>query len=132
MREETIKLYEKMIQTQLIDIANFKKQVEEKNEEIERLKEEYMILQNASDKVEEGKDREIERLNNDIKELLKENENKEKVIKAQDNIIKEVREYIKENMKIISKGQAEDTRLPVGTFMWNVDKVLEILDKEKE
>ena len=75
---------------------------------------------------------EIERLNNDIKVLLKENENKEKVIKAQDNIIKEVREYIKENMKIISKGQAEDTRLPVGTFMWNVDKVLEILDKEKE
>ena len=69
MREETIKLYEKMIQTQLIDIANFKKQVEEKNKEIERL-------------------------NNDIKVLLKENENKEKVIKAQDNIIKEVREYI--------------------------------------
>ena len=64
------------------------------NEEIKRLKEEYMMLQNASDKVEEGKDREIERLNNDIKVLLKENENKEKVIKAQDNIIKEVREYI--------------------------------------
>ena len=132
MREETIKLYEKMIQTQLIDIANFKKQVEEKNEEIERLKEEYVMLQNASDEVEEEKNKEIERLNNDIKVLLKENENKEKVIKAQDNIIKEVREYIKENMKIISKGQAEDTRLPVGTFMWNVDKVLEILDKEKE
>ena len=36
-------------------------------------------------------DKEIERLNNDIKVLLKENENKEKVIKAQDNIIKEVR-----------------------------------------
>ena len=94
MREETIKLYEKMIQTQLIDIANFKKQVEEKNEEIERLKEEYVMLQNASDEVEEEKNKEIERLNNDIKVLLKENENKEKVIKAQDNIIKEVREYI--------------------------------------
>lgn len=66
----------------------------DKDEEIKRLKEEYMILQNASDEVEEGKDREIERLNNDIKVLLKENENKEKVIKAQDNIIKEVREYI--------------------------------------
>lgn len=34
--------------------------------------------------------REIERLNNDIKVLLKENENKEKVIKAQDNIINEL------------------------------------------
>lgn len=62
MREETIKLYEKMIQTQLIDIANFKKQVEEKNEEIERLKEEYVMLQNASDEVEEDKNKEIARL----------------------------------------------------------------------
>lgn len=37
---------------------------------------------------------EIERLNNDIKILLQENGNKEKVIKAQDNIIKEAREYV--------------------------------------
>ena len=34
----------------------------EQEEEIKRLKEEYMILQNASDEVEEEKDREIERL----------------------------------------------------------------------
>ena len=34
----------------------------EKDKEIERLKEEYMILQNASDEVEEEKDKEIERL----------------------------------------------------------------------
>lgn len=39
--------------------------------EIERLKEEYMILQNASDEVEEEKDKEIERLNNIINDLLK-------------------------------------------------------------
>ena len=38
---------------------------------------------------------EIEKLDNDIKELLKENENKEKVIKAQDSIIKEVREEVR-------------------------------------
>ena len=38
-------------------------------EEIERLKEEYMILQNASDEVEEEKDKEIERLNSIIKEV---------------------------------------------------------------
>lgn len=42
---------------------------------------------------------EIERLNNDIKELLKENENKEKVIKAQDNIINKAIEYIEEWQK---------------------------------
>ena len=40
-------------------------------EEIEGLKEEYMILQNASDKVEEEKDKEIERLNKDLKDACK-------------------------------------------------------------
>ena len=40
-------------------------------EEIKRLKEEYVILQNASDEVEEEKDKEIERLNNIINELEK-------------------------------------------------------------
>lgn len=54
----------------------------------------------------------------------------DKEIERLHSIIKEVREYIKDNMKIVSKEQAEDTRLPVGTFMWNVDNVLEILDKE--
>ena len=42
-------------------------------QEIKRLKEEYMILQNASDKVEEEKDKEIKRLkddNNELRELL--------------------------------------------------------------
>ena len=43
--------------------------------EIKRLKEEYVILQNASDEVEEEKDKEIERLNN--------------IIKALENLIKE-------------------------------------------
>ena len=38
-------------------------------EEIERLKEEYIILQNASDEVEEEKDKEIERLHSIIKEV---------------------------------------------------------------
>jgi hypothetical protein len=43
----------------------------DKDKEIKRLKEEYMILQNASDEVEEEKDKEIERLNNIIIELEK-------------------------------------------------------------
>ena len=45
--------------------------VDEKDEEIKRLKEEYMILQNASDEVEEEKDKEIERLNNIIEKAIK-------------------------------------------------------------
>ena len=60
---------------------------------------------------------EIERLNNDIKELLKENGNKEKVIIAQDNIIKEVREYI--------------NKIPTQPVIRVFKKeLLEILDKE--
>ena len=43
--------------------------IERQDEQIERLKEEYMILQNASDEVEEEKDKEIERLNNIINEF---------------------------------------------------------------
>ena len=39
---------------------------------------------------------EIERLNNDIKILLKENENKEKVIIKQNNIIEELEKWLKE------------------------------------
>ena len=42
----------------------------------------------------EEANKEIERLNNDIKVLLKENGNKEKVIIAQDNIIKEFEDFI--------------------------------------
>ena len=99
-------------------------------EEIERLKEEYIILQNASDEVEEEKDKEIERLNNDIKELLKENSNKEKVIIAQDNIIKEVREYIEENTTSYYT-DLEHTNEEF-ELIGDPKELLEILDKEKE
>lgn len=66
--------------------------------------------------------KEIERLNNDIKVLLKENENKEKVIKAQDNIIKEVREYIEKHTIMFKNGDI--------LVDMNIDELLEILDKE--
>lgn len=69
---------------------------------------------------------EIERLNNDIKELLKENENKEKVIKAQDNIIKEVRGKLYDlNYKI-----KEIHNVPFDIS--EIFEMIEILDKEKE
>ena len=47
------------------DIPILVEALEEANKEIKRLKEEYVMLQNASDEVEE-KDKEIERLNNII------------------------------------------------------------------
>ena len=68
------------------------------------------------------KDKEIERLNNDIKELLKENSNKEKVIIAQDNIIKEVREYIEH-----AQNYGKEKILYI-----NGNDILEILDKVEE
>lgn len=52
-------------------ITEYEKQLQKKDNEIERLKEEYVMLQNASDEVEEEKDREIERLNNNWNELRK-------------------------------------------------------------
>ena len=61
-------------------------------------------------------DLEIERLNNEIKTLLKENGNKEKVIKAQDNIIKEVRERVLNENKPLPSAR----------------EIIEILDKERE
>ena len=42
------------------------------------------------------KDKEIERLNNDIKILLKENDNKEKVIIKLNNIINELEKYLED------------------------------------
>ena len=70
--------------------------------------------------------KEIERLNNDIKELLKENSNKEKVIKAQDNIIKEVRGKLYDlNYKI-----KEIHNVPFDIS--EIFEIIEILDKEKE
>ena len=77
-------------------------------EEIKRLKEEYVMLQNASDEVEEAKDREIERLH---------------------SIIKEVREYIKGNQeehKYTDRGGFTYTE---GHFLRDSDTLLEILDK---
>lgn len=58
-----------------------------------------------------------------IQELLNYIELKEKVKKAT--------EYIKNHKKTITKQMAKDTKLEVGTFMWNVDELLAILgDKE--
>ena len=84
-------------------------------EEIKRLKEEYVILQNASDKVEEEKDREIERLKADLHEandsvtwwnnrynaIVKQNDdNHKKLVKEQEKIEKAI-EYIEEQSKFI-------------------------------
>lgn len=52
-----------ILDTQRVDLQEeLNKEIEKQAKEIKRLKEEYVILQNASDEVEEEKDREIERL----------------------------------------------------------------------
>ena len=83
-KEQEEKWYNSFTKEQLIERCEYlQRSCERKEEQITDLDSENFDLEN-----------EIERLNNDIKVLLKENENKEKVIKAQDNIIKEIREYI--------------------------------------
>lgn len=89
-------------------IAEYEKQLQKKDQEIKRLKEEYMILQNASDEVEEEKDKEIEKLKADIYEawdnstwwhnrynaIVKQNDdNHKKLVKEQEKIEKAI-EYI--------------------------------------
>ena len=71
-------------------ITEYEKQLQKKDNEIERLKEEYVMLQNASDEVEEEKDKEIERLNNIINEL-------EKWLESESNFWKEQQEKAIEN-----------------------------------
>ena len=74
-------------------------------------------------KLEDEEEVEMIYRDNDIKVLQKENENKEKVIKAQDNIIKEVREYIEEDIKGNYFKRYDDEIYKM------CDDILEILDK---
>ena len=96
------------------------------------IKDTNTLLHNIVDSELKEKDKEIERLNNDIKELLKENGNKEKVIKAQENIIKEVREYIKDNG--YWGEETEDGNFVSGKLLHDDDitYIEEILDKENK
>jgi len=65
---------------------DLKTQIEEQNKALNSWYEKYHKLKREK----EIKDKEIERLNNEIKTLLKENGNKEKVIIKQNNIIEEL------------------------------------------
>ena len=62
------------------------------------------------------KEQVIEDMMLDIKEL-------KQLKKQKDDIV----EYIKKNKKVITKYEAKDTGLPIGTFMWNIDEILRML-----
>ena len=90
-----------------------------------RLEELHDFVVEQDLKHQEKAQKEIDRLNNDIKTLLKENEAKEKVIKKQDYVINELEKYIRNyinlmvnNPDIIEQGQ--------------LDILYEVLDKLKE
>ena len=85
-----------------------------------------MVIRTQAETI-ELQEKEIERLNNDIKELLKENGNKEKVIIAQDNIIKEAKEEI-EYFELQAKHLDDNIYLDEKL----TNKLLEILDKVGE
>ena len=90
------------------DYLEMKDNFRNANDEIERLKEEYMILQNASDEVEEEKDKEIERLNSIIKEVREcinhyaiENEDYSKIYNDEEKELLEILDKVdKENIWI--------------------------------
>jgi predicted RNase H-like nuclease (RuvC/YqgF family) len=94
-------------------ITEYEKQLQKKDNEIERLKEDYMILQNASDEVEEEKDREIERLNNIINELGKWLDKKDNEIERLNNNINKGIEAINvyQNEKTLSVGYEDLKRI---------------------
>lgn len=97
--------------------------------EIKRLKEEYMMLQNASDKVEEEKDREIERLNNIINGLDNTIENLEEVIKCKDNIIDKAIDCIYNELLVFGdETQWEDWE--VRKYVFKALDILKGSDKE--
>lgn len=77
-------------------------------EEIKRLKEEYMILQNASDKVEEEKNKEIERLKEDIRvfkfTIKTQQEQIQELIAREEKTI----EYIENNSQIYIDTRGEE------------------------
>lgn len=76
----------------------------------------YMLYDKAED--------EIDRLNNDIKTLLKENEAKEKVIKKQDYVINELEKWLIEYRTFIDIPDYYEEGI--------IDCLDEVLDKLKE
>ena len=108
----------------IYDIPILVEQLEKANKENERLKEEYMILQNASDEVEEEQDKEIERQ----KEIIRQLDIKNLELTT---IIKEVREYV-EKYEVINGYYDSNYDGENDTYSHDLVKedILEILDKE--
>ena len=102
------------------DIPILVEQLEKANKEIKRLKEEYMILQNASDEVEEEKDKEIERQKEIIRQL--DIKNLELI-----TILKEVREL---RNKISNLYYEEGYELDTPMLLKYIDEILDKVDKE--
>lgn len=80
----------------------------------------YFVERTELYKENQEKDKEIEKLNNEIKTLLKENGNKEKVIIKQNNIIDNT-------IKYINKYQKDKNIFKLHNLRLNSNKLLNIL-----
>ena len=110
--EEAYKIFSEMTPDVLDYVFCLAKAYTKKDEEIKKLKEEYIMLQNASDEVEEEKDREIERLNNIINKAIEYIETKwekNSYYEDIDNCMKflEINEYDKADLLNILRGDKE-------------------------
>lgn len=69
-------------------------------------------------------DKEIERLNNELKIYKDNHEHLNNLLEYKDNIVKEIREYIEENIIAWRNSKPE-------VVMLDYDKIMEILDKRR-
>lgn len=124
--------------TQLEDyITNLQMEIDQSQEIMAELTEENEIRQ-----------QDINNLTYQLAKMKEENERLKEIIKQDNHILgcnfaskdkykqryedyksrcEKAIEYIKKNRKYVSTQMAEDTRVPVGSFMWNIDDLLNIL-----
>lgn len=114
-----IKLRAKDIKTLLEEHNNMK-------QEIERLKEEYMILQNASDEVEEEKDKEIERLKDLCNKYEKEHKTTYEIWKKDIYLYNSLVDRIDKAIEYIKVCKNND----MGIRYQRIEEILQGVDKE--
>ena len=132
-----------ILDTQRVDLQEeLNKEIEKQAKEIERLKEEYIMLQNASDEVEEEKDKEIERLKEQLNDEIDDELKQSEIMVKQQNEIERQKEIIRQldikNLELTTTlREVREYIKDIQNTMWHDDKevlktILEILDKEKQ
>ena len=111
-------------------ITNLQQKEQEHKKINGELREENSKLEIALQNLQEDYDKRIEeneRLKNDVEDISCSHFSLFKSYEDYKSRCEKAIEYINKNKKVVSKYEAKDTRLPLGTFMWGVDNLLNIL-----